>query len=57
MDRYTIAHTKDEFGQDRWFVEDEHCDWVAGPYDTIELAADQARLMNAEPSDTGELTT
>jgi len=33
-----VEHTKDEFGQDRWFVADIHEDWIEGPYDTRDLA-------------------
>jgi len=48
--RYTAAHTRDEFGEDRWMVEDsETGDWVGddAPYGSRDLAEDAARRMNA----------
>lgn len=37
---YTIEHTQDESGDDRWFITDEHGDWIEDAYPTRELAAD-----------------
>jgi len=34
----SVAHTKDEFGADRWFVEDTHGDWIEGPFGSRDLA-------------------
>lgn len=34
-----VAHTTDEFGHDRYFVEDGTGDWIGEPFDTAELAA------------------
>ena len=48
--RYTAAHTRDEFGEDRWMIEDsETGDWVGddAPYGSRDLAEDAARRMNA----------
>lgn len=42
---YTVDHTTDEFGQDRWFVADKNGDWVAGPFDSQELAHETADCM------------
>lgn len=38
--KYTIDKTVDEFGQDRFFIADENADWIEGPFDTYELAAE-----------------
>ncbi len=46
MPDHTVAHTTDEFGEDRWFVEDKHADWVAGPFSTREEASEQAQYLN-----------
>lgn len=42
---YSVAHTTDERGEDRWFVEDESADWVEGPYATREMAAEVAAVL------------
>ena len=34
------------YGQDRWFVEDQHCDWVGDPFPTREGAQDEANHLN-----------
>lgn len=36
---FSIGHAIDEFGQGRWFVQNEDGDWVDGPYDTPEEVA------------------
>ena len=43
-----IEHTKDEFGQDRFFVADIHEDWVEGPFDTRDLAQGEIDAMRKE---------
>lgn len=43
---YTIDHTHDEFGEDRWFLADSNGDWIGDPFPTRELAdAARAQLM------------
>jgi hypothetical protein len=46
--RYTVDHTVDEFGTDRYFVCDElNGNWVGDPYDSEDEALDEAmRLEN-----------
>lgn len=39
----SVAHTTDEFGQDRYFVEDANADWISDPFDTAEEAAQAIR--------------
>jgi len=43
-----VAHTRDEFGQDRYFVADIHEDWIEGPWDTIDFATDEIARMRKE---------
>lgn len=43
-----VCATTDEFGQQRWFVEDGNADWISDPFDTRDLAeAELARLQEA----------
>lgn len=42
---YSVAHTKDERGRDRYFVEDDNADWVEGPFDTYAEAAEMMAEM------------
>jgi hypothetical protein len=42
-----IAQTKDEFGADRFFLEDENADWVHGPYDSREETVAALKAYNA----------
>jgi hypothetical protein len=49
--RYGMEHTRDEFGEDRWFVVDTWTgDWVGedDPYPTRELAAAEAIRMELQ---------
>jgi hypothetical protein len=35
---FTVAKTKDEFGNDRFFVQDQDGEWVGPAYDTADQA-------------------
>lgn len=39
-DTYTIEHTQDEHGEDRWYIADEKGDWIEDSYPSRELAAE-----------------
>lgn len=43
-----VCATTDEFGVQRWFVEDGNADWISEAFDTRDLAeAELARLQEA----------
>jgi hypothetical protein len=42
MNYPTVAKTQDEDGKDRFFVEDDKGNWIAGPFDTREEADAQS---------------
>lgn len=39
-ERYTIEHTQDEHGEERWYIADENGDWIGDSYATRELVAE-----------------
>lgn len=50
MPRLTVDHTKDEFGQDRFFVADENGDWIGEPHSTREAALAAAAYEETQPA-------
>lgn len=40
---FTVEHTQDEFGEDRYFVADSNGDWIGEPYPSYDLASEKAR--------------
>jgi hypothetical protein len=44
--QFTVAHTQDEDGADRYFIEDENCDWVGSPFDSQEACQMACTALN-----------
>lgn len=47
-DRFHLSATVDEFGQQRWFVEDGDADWISEAFDTRDLAQAELERLKEE---------
>ena len=47
-DRFHLSATVDEFGQQRWFVEDGDGDWISEAFDTRDLAEGELNRLKEE---------
>jgi hypothetical protein len=43
-----VANTQDEFGKERFFVEDANGDWISDPLDSREEALTELDRLNTE---------